>query len=170
MHTHMHTQKETGMPTSLFLMYVHTYTHAYTLSCRAESLACCIMHGTQGSQTSGVWVRGPGASNTVGHMSAQSHHLSMDLKQIHIHNRKVQSHTLSSVAWQICTHTYSSMACQIGVIVMCCMSRFLLLWHGFTDATQHRLATTWRTFDQNVSRAAAPHVAGCHAAALCHLC
>lgn len=48
------------------------------------------------SLVSGVWERGPGASHTVGHMSAQSHHLSVDLKHTHTH-RVTQRTSLSSL-------------------------------------------------------------------------
>lgn len=116
-----------------------TYTQlerACTLSCRVVSLAYCIMHGAQGSQASGVWEGGPGASNAVGHMSAQSHHLSADLKHTHTQLRKVHSHTQCSVAWQIWTSTHSPMACQTKVNVIRSMSWFHILWISYTNATQ----------------------------------
>lgn len=135
---------------------------ACTLSCRVVSLAYCIMHGAQGSQASGVWEGGPGASSAVGHMSAQSHRLSADLKHTHTQPRKVHSHTHCSVAWQICTRTHSPMACQTKVNVIRSMSWFHILWISYANATQLKQATSWQiVFQQRSCTACCPALCSC---------
>lgn len=155
-HNPTHTQANTRIvnPSShatlspLVVTYSTQPAHACTLTCRVESLGCCIMHGAQGSQTSGVWAWGPGVRNAVRHMSVQSHHLSADLKHTCPQSHKVQSHTYSSVARQICKHTRWSETCQTKVDVMRCVSWFLILRNGFIHASQPEMVTTRRTFDR----------------------
>lgn len=97
------------------------------------------------SLASGVWKIGLGASHTVGHMSVQSHHLSVDLKHTQIHKTYTLK-TPHSVAWQICTRTHSPTACQTKVSVIRSVSRFHSLWIGYANAIQHRLMLTWQIY------------------------